>query len=152
MEEWTYAKKKKIRREKNKPICKMENFLYEKALVFPKRVGAIYSKSRRSKKGTHKSFMGNIFRKRTFFRSVKWYFPWLASCLLGRLLLTSLVSLGKQHSQEPRSEAAEGRVSRVSCPEARPGFPCCLCKERAELTHAFWAEQPPKGGFPKWKN
>lgn len=39
----------------------------DKNLVFSKRVGVIYSRSRQSKKGIHQSFMGNIFQKRIFF-------------------------------------------------------------------------------------
>lgn len=39
----------------------------DKNLVFSRWVGVIYSRSRQSKKGTQRSFMGNIFQKRIFF-------------------------------------------------------------------------------------
>lgn len=121
--------KKKLGGRKIRPYRKWKTFP-EKNLVFLKRVGVIYSKSRQSKKGKHQSFTGNIFQKRIFFRSVKLYFPWLASCLLGRLLLTSLVSLRKRHSQEPCGEAGEGGVPSLSFPNARPAFPAASARNK----------------------
>lgn len=68
------TKKKILGRRKIRPYRKWKTFLW-KNLVFPKEVGVIYSRSRQSKIGTNRSFMGKFFPKKDPFQNSEITFP-----------------------------------------------------------------------------